>query len=140
MKEKIVRSRASDATALTVVAVAAKKHWGYSDEQIEKWQEDLTISEKDIKEDFVFHLEGEGKIVGFYSLSKEDEIFEIDHMWVLPEYIRKGIGKILFEHAKEIAIQNSAKKIRVESDPNAEGFYLKMGMERVGETESSILG
>ena len=136
----IVRSQVSDAAALTAIAVAAKKHWGYSNEQIEKWKEDLTISEEDIKEDFVFHLEKEDKIVGFYSLSKEGESFEIEHLWILPEYIGQGLGKILFEHTRETAMQNGARCIRVESDPNAEGFYLKMGMQRIGEKESSIPG
>ena len=140
MKEKIARSQASDADVLTAIAIAAKKHWGYSDEQIEKWREEMTVSEEDIKEDIVFHLEKEGKIVGFYSLSKEDESFEIEHLWILPEYIGQGLGKILFEHARETAVQNGARHIRAESDPNAEGFYLKMGMKRTGEKESSIPG
>lgn len=107
---------------------------------MKKWEEELTITPKDIEENFVFHVEQDDKAVGFYSLSEENEIFNFEYMWVLPEYMGKGFGKMLFEHAKETALQHGGKKLRVESDLNAEGFYLKMGMRRIGEKESSIPG
>ena len=108
---------------------------------MEKWDAELTITPKDIKENLVFHIEQDGKIVGFYALSDEgDRLFEIEHMWILPAYMGKGFGKMLFQHAREIASQNGGNELRVESDPHAEGFYLKMGMKRIGEKESSIPG
>ena len=138
MQTKVVRSKPQDAPALTKIAKAAKGCWAYPKEWMKKWEEELTISPEQIEKDFVFHLDKEGKIVAFYSLSETDGVFDIEHMWVLPEYIGKGLGKMLFEHTKETVMKNGGKKIRVESDPNAEGFYIKMGMHRTGEKESSI--
>lgn len=140
MTGKIVRSRPSDANALTSIAFAAKKHWGYSPAQIEKWKSELTIAPEEIEDEIIFHMEMDGEIVGFYEISKAVEWFDIEHMWVLPEHIGKGLGKQLFEHAKNSAMRNGARGLRVESDPHAEGFYMKMGMKRVGEIESSIPG
>ena len=136
----IVRSKSSDAAALTEIAKAAKSCWGYPKEWMEKWDGELTLTGKDAEENFVFHIEQEGKIMGFYSLSEDGGLFEVEHMWISPEYIDKGFGKALFEHAKEIALRHGGKKLRVESDPHAEGFYVKMGMRRVSEKESSIPG
>lgn len=139
MKDRIARSKPSDAAALTEIAKAAKACWVYPKEWMEKWESELTVSPENIEEDFVFHLEQDGSIVGFYSLSENEQAFEIEHMWVAPEYMGKGLGKMLFEHAKQTAIEKGAKKLRAESDPNAKGFYEKMGMHRTGEKESSII-
>lgn len=138
--KQIKKSNPSDAAALTEIAKAAKACWAYPKEWMDKWEQELTISPQDIEKDFVFHLEQEGRLVGFYSLRENEGAFEIEHMWVAPEYMGKGFGKMLFDHAKQTALQNGAKKLRVESDPNAEGFYKKMGMHQTGGKESSIPG
>jgi len=135
---QIVQSRVSDAHILTAIAKEAKKYWGYSDEQIKGWTSDLTISKEDIQKSFVFNIEIDDKIVGFSVLEEKSDVFEIEHMWVLPEHIGKGYGKILFEYAKALALKHKGKKLRVTSDPNAAGFYQKMGMKQIGEIESSI--
>ena len=135
---QIVQSRASDASILTAIAKEAKKYWGYSDKQIKGWAADLTISKEDIQKSFVFHIEIDDKIVGFSVLEEKSNFFEIGHMWVLPQHIGRGYGKMLFEHAKTLALQHRGKKLRVVSDPNATGFYQKMGMKQIGEVESSI--
>ena len=138
--DEIKRSTPADVAALTSIALASKKYWGYSDEQIEKWKADLTVTEQEIEENFVFHIERNGRIVGFYVLSERGDTFEIEHMWVLPEHIGTGLGRALFNHAKKMAVQTGGKKLKITSDPNAEGFYLKMGLKRTGETRSSIPG
>ena len=140
LTEKIVRSGPLDAHTLTKIAKTAKSCWGYPKEWLEQWESELTISPKDIDENFVFHVEQDGKVVGFYCLSGENGVFNFEHLWVLPESTGKGLGKMLLEHAKETALQNGGRKLRVESDPHAEGFYLKMGMHRVGEKESGVPG
>jgi len=141
MKIEIVTSVPSDAHILTEIAVKAKKHWGYSDEQIETWRSELTITEGTIQKESVFQLNIDSKPIGVYSLrTLDDDTCEIEHFWLLPEYIGKGFGRRMFDHLLEIASQSGAKNIRIVSDPNAEGFYLKMGARKVGEEESSIKG
>lgn len=137
---QIVKSKPSDASTLTKIAKISKKYWNYSDEQIEKWKDELTVTKKEIKRDIIFHILINEKIVGFYSLSVDKEKAEIEHMWILPEYIGKGLGRKLFNHMKGVAKNKDVKKLRIVADPNAEGFYTKMGFKRVGEKESSIKG
>ena len=61
-------------------------------------------------------------------------------MWVLPEYIGKGIGRQLFLHALELARHRRYKIMQLEADPNAQGFYEKMGMRKIGERQSEVDG
>lgn len=63
---------------------------------------------------------------------------ELDHLWVLPERIGSGIGRSLFEHAVHRASALGAEVLEIESDPNAEGFYRRMGAERIGENVFEI--
>jgi hypothetical protein len=43
------------------------------------------------------------------------------------------LGRRLFEEAVRLAREEAVAELFVESDPNAEGFYLKMGAERMGQ-------
>jgi len=61
-------------------------------------------------------------------------------MWVAPAYIGTGIGKELFLDAMEKAATLNVREIEIESDPNAEGFYERMGARKVGEVDSEIDG
>lgn len=65
---------------------------------------------------------------------------ELDHLWVSPENIGSGIGRSLFEHAVYRAAILGAEALEIESDPNAEGFYQRMGAERTGENVLDIEG
>ena len=49
------------------------------------------------------------------------------------------MGQVLFEHAIERADSFGAETLRIEADPNAEGFYRRMGAERVGENVYEIV-
>jgi hypothetical protein len=44
----------------------------------------------------------------------------------------QGIGRSLFDHAALRGQELGFREIEIESDPNAEGFYLRMGARRIG--------
>jgi|SRR5262245_16873441 len=41
---RIVRAKPDEAEALTEIAFAAKRHWGYPEKWIESWRETLTVT------------------------------------------------------------------------------------------------
>jgi GNAT superfamily N-acetyltransferase len=136
----IRRATASDAPALTAVAHAAKRHWGYPERWIELWKDALTITPDFISNNQVYVAFVNGEIAGFSALVvNEDEVW-LEHLWVLPKHIGTGLGKTLFIHAAGVAATTGAKAMEIESDPNAEGFYKRMGAKRVGEVVSTIEG
>src|SRR5213594_2665157 len=49
-------------------------------------------------------------------------------------------GARMFEHAVATLRADSARVLRIASDPYAEGFYLRMGARRVGEWPSTPSG
>jgi len=136
----IRRATASDAPALTAVAHAAKRHWGYPERWIELWKEALTITPDFISNNQVYVALVNGEIAGFSALLVTENKVWLEHLWVLPKYIGAGLGKTLFIHAAGVAATTGAKAIEIESDPHAEGFYNRMGAKRVGEVVSTIEG
>jgi GNAT superfamily N-acetyltransferase len=137
---RIRKALPEDAATLTTIAHDAKRHWGYPEHWISHWQDDLTISPDFIASNEVYVAEREGELVGFYALIIRQEKAELDHMWVAPAHIGTGVGKELFLHAMQCAAKENVSGVEILSDPNAEGFYRKMGAHQIGEAVSEVDG
>jgi len=64
----------------------------------------------------------------------------LEDLWIEPEWIGKGIGGTLFRHAAAHAIGLGAKYLEWEAEPNAAGFYERMGAKHLRESELSEWG
>ena len=131
---------AAEASVLTTIAHDAKRHWGYPEHWIKHWESDLTISSDFIRDNHVYVVEEDGEIQGFYALSVTGNKAELEHMWVTPARIGTGVGKELFLDAMERAAALNVGAIEISSDPNAAGFYKRMGATQIGETDASLEG
>lgn len=145
----IRRASPEDAAILTQVAHEAKEYWGYPESWIQFWKEDLTITPAFIEANHVFLADSGEEVAGFYAIvmlrpdnapSPSASKAELEHMWVKPEHIGAGVGRDLFMHAMETAAFLSAAALEISADPNAEGFYQRMGATRIGEIHSEIEG
>lgn len=137
---EIGRASPGDADALTRIAFAAKRHWGYPERWISYWGESLTITPEFVRDNEVYAAVSGGEPFGFYAITGTGRELELEHLWVLPAWIGSGAGRLLFEHAMDKAASQGAKSVKIEADPNAEGFYLRMGARRVGENVYEIEG
>jgi GNAT superfamily N-acetyltransferase len=130
----------ADAAELTRIAHAAKRHWGYSEDLIDAWKADLTVGPDRMGAHPVYCAVQGARIAGFYALSRENDVYELEHMWVDPFAMGRRIGAALFRHAASVARSAGGTKLRIASDPNAEGFYRKMGARPIGEVPSTPPG
>lgn len=129
-----------EAATLTEIAFAAKRFWGYPESWIEVWREYLTITPDYIERHEVFVAVESDRLIGFYALVISEGKTELDHLWIWPERIGKGVGSRLLGHAIDRAAALNIATIEIVADPNAEGFYLKAGARRIGEVISIIEG
>ena len=60
----------------------------------------------------------------------------LEHLWIEPEWIGRELGSALFEFAAQRARALGARLLEWEAEPNAAGFYEKMGGRRLRETTS----
>jgi GNAT superfamily N-acetyltransferase len=135
---KIVRAEPEEADALTAIAYAAKRHWGYPERWIESWRDILTMTPEFIAANVAYAAMENDRAVGFYLLTIENDGLHLDHLWVAPHAMGCGIGRALFEHAAKEAKRLGHQTLKIEADPNAEGFYARMGARRVGATVTNV--
>lgn len=134
---EIRRAEPHEHETLTAVAHASKRYWGYPEEWIELWTDQLTFQKETIARRETWCAILEHKVVGVYSLEFDGDEAEIEDLWVLPGFMGKGVGRSLFGHALEIARSHGARRLRIESDPHAADFYRKQGAHQTGEVPST---
>jgi GNAT superfamily N-acetyltransferase len=126
-----------DAGALTTIALAAKRYWGYPEEWLRLWQQDLVVTERYIQTNPVYVAEAGDEPIGFVGLDMCPQREEVDHMWVLPQWMGKGIGRRLMQHALTYCGDAGVGSLRVTSDPHVTKFYSGLGAVYEGEVPSS---
>lgn len=151
MEFTIRRAKASDALFLTSISFGAKRYWNYSDEHLETWHDELTITEQYIEKNTVFVAQKKDTIIGYCSITEvkesywKDGIFIkagywLDHIFIRPAYIRSGIGSKLIEELTYYCRENNIESLNILSDPNANGFYDKIGALYIKDVPSKIEG
>jgi ribosomal protein S18 acetylase RimI-like enzyme len=136
----IVRARPEDAETLTEIAHAAKRYWGYPEKWIAAWRDVLTMQPEFVAANISYCAVEQDRIVGFYILTQEEDGIHLDHLWILPAAMGRGIGRGLFEHAVLETRNLGFDSINIEADPNAEGFYKRMAAIRVGTSVREVEG
>jgi GNAT superfamily N-acetyltransferase len=137
---QIARAKPEDAALLTQIAFAAKRHWGYPERWIETWRDALTVRPEFLATHETYAAILDGCTVGFYAMGRKGERFDLQHLWVLPEAMGRGVGRSLFLHALARTRELGCRELEIESDPNAEGFYEHMGARRVGTNIKELDG
>lgn len=134
------RARESDARELTQLAVASKRYWGYPEDLIALWLPDLEFTPESIRTHSVIIAEQNGSIVGVVAISHSDTRAELEGLWVDPTQVRRGLGRALFREGIVQARAHGATSLLIDSDPNAEAFYLRLGARRTGSVPSTPPG
>lgn len=151
------RAVALDAPRLSALALRSKAVWGYSPEFMARCREELTLTPKQVAEDWGYVYEDHGasqseRLVGFVLVSRcsagrlsqfqtetpDGVALELEALFVEPARIGQGIGRRLFQRALEYGARLAPRgQLWIQSDPNAEAFYVSRGAVRVGELESA---
>ena len=127
-----------EAAELTELALRSKAHWGYDAEFVEDCRVALTIDPAEIEKSPYFALVEGGRVAGFYGLTRLATAIELSFLFVEPDRMGQGYGRRLFEHAIATALEIGGRHLVIQSDPNAEGFYIAMGAEKIGELPSPV--
>jgi len=134
------RALASEAPVLTRLAHAAKRHWKYPEAWIALWSDTLTVTPAFVERHPVRCAVRDGRVLVFYAISGAGTVRDLEHFWVLPAHMGRGVGARLFADAVATLRADGARQLRIASDPFAVGFYRRMGAHLVGEVPSTPRG
>ncbi|GLV55840.1 N-acetyltransferase [Dictyobacter sp. S3.2.2.5] len=139
---EISKAVPQDAALIKQIMLASKAHWGYSENWIAAWGNHLTISPAYIREnDIYIARENPQSVLGFHGIKLHEKgLCERLELWVIPQRIGTGIGRLLFLHALEMARALGASEMQWEADPHAVGFYHHMGAYHIREIDSKLEG
>jgi GNAT superfamily N-acetyltransferase len=137
---KLLRATRTDAARLTFIAHAAKRHWRYPEPWIQQWRPALTVTADYIDDHPTMMAMEHDESVGFCAVVIKRDGALLDHLWVLPAAMGRGLGRTLFTAAEEIARRAGALHLTIVGDPHAEGFYLRMGALRCREEPAPMDG
>ncbi|MCF2875466.1 MULTISPECIES: GNAT family N-acetyltransferase [unclassified Tenacibaculum] len=135
----IEKANIKDAKLLTNIALISKAYWGYNEELINSWKDDLTVTPKMIEEMMVYKFISNQKTIGFYILNQpKNNSIELEFLFVHPDAIGQKIGKQLLSHAIEKSNNLNIETMTLLADPNAQPFYESQGFISTEKKESSI--
>ncbi len=134
------RACPTESEELSALAVSAKALWGYSAQQLALWSGDLRISRESIVAEPTFVAEEDARPVGVAQLDTKAVPWALECLWVHPSAVGRGVGTLLVRHLLALARANGQSALHIDSDPNAEAFYLHLGAQRVGELPAPMEG
>ena len=134
MTMQIERAAADDARTLTEIAFAAKRHWQYPETWIRRWENVLTITPEYIVRHPTFVAAIDGESAGFCALRIEASEAWLDHLWVRPSFMRRGVGRALFRRAEAFARAAGAKRLKIVGAPPRRAILRPNGRDRLRST------
>ncbi|MEV5610339.1 GNAT family N-acetyltransferase [Streptomyces sp. NPDC052225] len=138
---RIRPARPEEAPELTALALRSKAHWGYDEAFMAACVAELTLTPEDIapRRTAVAESPDGGRILGLATLEGEPPRGELGLMFVAPEAMGLGVGRLLFEHVRTAAAAEGFTTIRWAADPNAVPFYEAMGGRHTGTIPSGSI-
>jgi GNAT superfamily N-acetyltransferase len=134
------RASPEDADELTALTLASKAHWGYDEAFMEVARPSLTVTPAYPEANDCWVAEIDGKTVGWFSLVPMPDGLLLDNFFLLPAHIGSGMGRLMWEEAVQRARAQGAKRMTLEADPNAAGFYERMGARLMGSVTAPDTG
>ena len=129
-----------EAELLTALARKSKAGWGYPAAWQEAWASSLLVTPDYMEREVVRVAVRGGDVIGFYALVRREGGWLLDHFWVDPRWQGRGVGRSMFEHAVQHVRAAGPGVVVIEADPNAAGFYARMGAREVGHVAAPVEG
>ena len=113
----------ADYDRLRELTFESKAHWGYDHDLVRGWADGLDFDNEQER-----WVAVDGEIVAWVGLSPPTEgVAVLDHLWVAPVAMRRGLGSRLFRLAADRARELGAHRLEWSAEVNAVGFYERLG-------------
>ena len=124
---------------LTELCLRSKAVHGYDADFMAACVDELAVTPEKLTQGGHVVAERGGEAIGFAQVLEDEDGWWLDALFVSPELIGHGVGKVLFEAVVDLARQGGAQGVLIDSDPGAEDFYRSRGAVRVGLSPSGSI-
>ncbi len=124
---------------LSALCLRSKAVWGYDQAFLDACRAELTIRSEELESTVLRVAEHDGTLVGVAQITVDGATADLQKMFVEPDAIGLGIGKVLFGWAVSTAKDLGARHMTIDADPGAVGFYKRMGAVEHGSAPSDSI-
>jgi GNAT superfamily N-acetyltransferase len=126
---------------LSGLCLRSKAVWGYDDAFMRACRHELTLRPDELHISYLRVAERDAVAVGLAQIKVVGRDADLMKLFVEPNLLGAGIGRLLFEWATARARGLGAVRMTIEADPGAVPFYERMGARQAGFVPSqSIAG
>ena len=136
---RLRQPEAHELPQLSALCLRSKAVWGYDQAFLEACRAELTIRAEELESTALCVAEQDGALVGIAQITVEGDTADLQKMFVEPSAIGLGVGKALFAWALSTAKDLGARRMTIDADPGAVGFYKKMGAVEHGSAPSGSI-
>ena len=122
------------------MTLASKAHWGYDQDFMDLARPSLTVTPEYLAANDCWVAEIDGATVGWFSLVPISNGLLLDNFFLLPAHIGSGVGRLMWDEALRVAEAAGVERMTLEADPNAAGFYERMGAQLTGSATALDTG
>jgi GNAT superfamily N-acetyltransferase len=123
---KLRTPRPDEAAILTELCLRSKAG-GYDKEFMQACRDELTLTPSTMQSSHFKVAEIGRCLIGMAQVTVKGDTAELDKLFVEPTQLRSGAGYALFDWAKNTAREAGAVTLVIDADPDASGFYRRMG-------------
>lgn len=136
--EHIREAKPDEFLDLNELAANSEAHWGYDEVFLNEFRTFYAINAEYLSENPTYVYLRDNQIVAFYSLVLKGRFCELEYFYVRSDFIGKGIGAALWDHMLKRCSLLEIEVITLVTNPEAKGFYEKMGAIHSGEIASFL--
>ena len=122
--------------SLSDLCFRSKAVWGYDEVFMEACRDELTFKPDELHLTSIAIVERDGKPIGVAQVKIVEDGADLLKLFIEPDALRSGAGKILFAWATNVAMTMGVTLLTIDADPDAAPFYRRMGAYDVGEAPS----
>ncbi|MFI6146788.1 GNAT family N-acetyltransferase [Streptomyces sp. NPDC051109] len=126
---KLRAARPGEAEQLTALVLRSKAHWGYDASFLASCAPELRIPAEEVAGRRIVVAEdaSAGRVLGLASLEGAPPVARLGLLFVEPEAIGRGVGRRLYRDALRRGAELGFRRLLIDADPHAAGFYRAMG-------------
>jgi len=132
-------ARQDELQSLTELCLRSKAIWGYDAAFMAACRIELTLRLDDLRSTYLRVAESDTAVVGVAQVKVVDADADLLKLFVEPDQLKSGIGRLLFGRVADQARRAGALRIIIEADPGAVPFYQRMGARRAGSSPSGSI-
>jgi N-acetylglutamate synthase-like GNAT family acetyltransferase len=135
-------ARIEEKSELSGLCVRSKAVWGYDETFMALARAALQVRPEHIDAGNVWvATAADGSIAGMVALGPSDQprTLDLEKLFVAPQRIRSGVGRMLLAYAMAEARRRGARRLTILSDPYAAAFYERNGAIRIGAAPSDAV-